>query len=192
MSCRWENKHDCQFCVLDCPERQTPPDTEAVINAASAFNTKPYEPDYIDDWLKDTYALVPGACSSVREMMYHIARDVIEKWTDDTKQNTLWHSSDKEQPTVGSRVLVWSPTEEHGEVLTNVVEVYKGRIWAYMDDLIEKVRKPSRDNITPNRAFFMWIYNRLKYVHHENPDVDYMRSLLERIDDLFPEEKKQE
>lgn len=40
------------------------------------------------------------------------------------------------------------------------------------------------DMITPNKEFFQWIYNRLVYVHNENPDVDYMRSFKERIEEL--------
>lgn len=38
--------------------------------------------------------------------------------------------------------------------------------------------------ITPNKKFFQWIYNRLVYVHNENPNVDYMRSFKERIEKL--------
>ena len=43
--------------------------------------------------------------------------------------------------------------------------------------------------ITPNKEFFNWIYNRLVYVHEENPNYDYMLSLRERIDDLFGNEE---
>jgi hypothetical protein len=38
--------------------------------------------------------------------------------------------------------------------------------------------------ITPNKKFFQWIYNRLVYVHKENPNVDYMISFKKRIDEL--------
>lgn len=44
-------------------------------------------------------------------------------------------------------------------------------------------------HITPNKEFFNWIYDRLVYVHGENPDYDYMCSLRERINDLFGDEK---
>ena len=40
------------------------------------------------------------------------------------------------------------------------------------------------DYVTPHKKFFQWIYNRLVDVHHENPDVDYMRSFKERINNL--------
>lgn len=46
--------------------------------------------------------------------------------------------------------------------------------------------------ITPHKEFFNWIYDRLVYVHGENPEYDYMRSLKERIDDLFGDEKTEE
>jgi hypothetical protein len=38
--------------------------------------------------------------------------------------------------------------------------------------------------ITTNPEFFQWIYDRLKYVYNENPNVDYMLSLKERIEDM--------
>lgn len=52
--------------------------------------------------------------------------------------------------------------------------------------------KTMKTYITPNKEFFNWIYNRLVYVHGENPNYDYMRSLKERIDDLFGNEKTEE
>ena len=41
---------------------------------------------------------------------------------------------------------------------------------------------------TPNRKFFDWIYDRLLYVYKEDPNIDFMISLRQRIDKLFPEE----
>lgn len=41
---------------------------------------------------------------------------------------------------------------------------------------------------TPNKKFFNWIYDRLVYVHGEDPDYDYIQSLRERIDELFNDE----
>ena len=38
--------------------------------------------------------------------------------------------------------------------------------------------------IATNPEFFQWIYDRLKYVYNENPNVDYMLSLKERIEDM--------
>ena len=42
---------------------------------------------------------------------------------------------------------------------------------------------------TPHRKFFQFIYDRLVNVHGEEEGTDYMRSLKERIEDLFPEEE---
>ena len=42
----------------------------------------------------------------------------------------------------------------------------------------------TKNYITPNPEFFQWIYNRLVYQHHENPNMDYMLSLKERIKDM--------
>lgn len=50
--------------------------------------------------------------------------------------------------------------------------------------------KSERHYITPHREFFNWIYDRLVNLHGENPNVDYMLSLKERIDDLFPEKEE--
>lgn len=40
---------------------------------------------------------------------------------------------------------------------------------------------------TPHKEFFKFIYDRMVNVHKENPNVDYMISLAERINDLFGE-----
>lgn len=40
------------------------------------------------------------------------------------------------------------------------------------------------DMITPNKEFFQWIYDRLVNVHNEDPNVDYMISFKERIEEL--------
>lgn len=50
--------------------------------------------------------------------------------------------------------------------------------------------KANEHYVTPNRVFFNWIYDRLVNVHGENPNVDYMLSLKECIDDLFPEKEE--
>ena len=48
-------------------------------------------------------------------------------------------------------------------------------------DMIEST---PHNYITPNKQFFQWIYDRLIYVHNENPNVDYMLSLKERIENM--------
>lgn len=42
---------------------------------------------------------------------------------------------------------------------------------------------------TPHKEFFNWIYDRLVYKYHENPDYDYMHSFKERIEDLFSDKE---
>lgn len=39
--------------------------------------------------------------------------------------------------------------------------------------------------VTPHKEFFNFIYERLIHKYGENPNVDYMQSLKDRIDDLF-------
>ena len=48
----------------------------------------------------------------------------------------------------------------------------------------DKVESMKHSYITTNSEFFQWIYDRLKYVYNENPNVDYMLSLKERIEDM--------
>ncbi len=52
----------------------------------------------------------------------------------------------------------------------------------------EKIRENGGWIITPHKEFFKWIYERLIHVHKENPNVDYMRSLKERIDNMPSDE----
>ena len=52
----------------------------------------------------------------------------------------------------------------------------------------EKIRENSGWIITPHKEFFKWIYERLIHVHKENPNVVYMRSLKERIDNMPSDE----
>ena len=46
--------------------------------------------------------------------------------------------------------------------------------------------------ITPHKEFFTFIYGRMRDVHNEDPNLDYMQSFKERIDDLFGTDRKQE
>lgn len=50
--------------------------------------------------------------------------------------------------------------------------------------LANKAESMEHSYITTNPEFFQWIYDRLKYVYNENPNVDYMLSLKERIEDM--------
>lgn len=46
--------------------------------------------------------------------------------------NTIWHDSNKEQPTFGSTVLVRG---EKTELISNCIKVNKNAHWAYVEDL---------------------------------------------------------
>lgn len=68
-----------------------------------------------------------------------------------------------------------------------------GEVHIKTDSFIEPTEYiiPSKKTYhTPNKEFFNWIYDRLVYVHGEDPDYEYMQSLRERIDDLFGNEKE--
>lgn len=50
--------------------------------------------------------------------------------------NSIWHDSDKEQPEHGSIVVVWSKQKRHGDILTDVVEVFSDNMWCYLKDIL--------------------------------------------------------
>lgn len=52
------------------------------------------------------------------------------------------------------------------------------------EKIFDKAESMKHSYITTNSEFFQWIYDRLKYVYNENPNVDYMLSLKERIEDM--------
>lgn len=110
--------------------------------------------------------------------------------------NELWSSYDVSK----SDVLAW--LEKQGELVNSLS---KGLDNAHerIDELIQKnnelcinLEKQGEEKIsdktetmkhgyiTTNPEFFQWIYDRLKYVYNENPNVDYMLSLKERIEDM--------
>ena len=62
------------------------------------------------------------------------------------------------------------------------VDINYADIFTWLEKQGEKYMKHSY--ITANPEFFQWIYDRLKYVYNENPNVDYMLSLKERIEDM--------
>ena len=57
----------------------------------------------------------------------------------------VWHDSNKEQPEYGSCVVAWNGS--YGDILTHVAEVYPNRIWAYMDDLLNKKEGPISNDL---------------------------------------------
>lgn len=90
----------------------------------------------------------------------HITKDSISELAHTVIVRNGWEIVDaKEQKTV------WS--EKQGE-----------------EKIADKAESMEHGYITTNSEFFQWIYDRLKYVYNENPNVDYMLSLKERIEDM--------
>ena len=52
-------------------------------------------------------------------------------------------------------------------------------------------KQEQNEYITPHKEFFKFIYDRLINVHKENPNVDYMRSFKERLNNLSFGEKQE-
>ena len=84
---------------------------------------------------------------------------------------------------------VWTEKEGIGQYLDSlfteeVAKKLQKRFGNIEQKSTDKATSTTFSYITPNQKFFQWIYDRLIYVHNENPDVDYMRSLKERIEDM--------
>ena len=65
----------------------------------------------------------------------------------------------------------------------------------FMKSLPQRFNLPPKqeqnDYITPHKEFFKFIYDRLINVHKENPNVDYMKSFKERLNNLSFGEKQE-
>ena len=57
----------------------------------------------------------------------------------------IWHDSNKEQPEFGATVVIWNGSD--GEIATSIVSVNSDRIWAYIDDLLDKKEEPVSEDL---------------------------------------------
>ena len=55
---------------------------------------------------------------------------------------------------------------------------------SWLKSLRPQPKAEKSDYITPHKEFFRWIYDRLINVHKEDPNVDYMISFKQRIEEL--------
>ena len=96
----------------------------------------------------------------------------------------------------------WS--EEDEKILKGIIglidhnqhyDVSNKDMLAWLKSLPERFNLQSKqeqnDYITPHKEFFKFIYDRLINVHKENPNVDYMRSFKERLNNLSFGEKQE-
>lgn len=91
----------------------------------------------------------------------------------------------------------WS--EEDGAKLGALINYFDGDALDYStDDIVNwlkslrpQSKQKQNDYITPHKEFFKFIYDRLINVHKENPNVDYMRSFKERLNNLSFGEKQE-
>lgn len=125
------------------------------------------------------------------------------KWEGLNVQEVLvWLEKQKEQ-----KPAEWS--EEDEKMLHTIIADFKGfchnntstlephfnECIAWLKSLPERFNLQSKqeqnDYITPHKEFFKFIYDRLINVHKENPNVDYMRSFKERLNNLSFGEKQE-
>jgi hypothetical protein len=86
--------------------------------------------------------LIHGACSSqvametrCKEEAYNEVLAILDSMQEETISE-VWHDANEEQPEKYRTVVVWNTTTMNGEVLTRCTKVYKGRIWAYIEDAL--------------------------------------------------------
>jgi hypothetical protein len=139
----------------------------------------------------------------IREEIINFFDDCINSRTrvTTTKQFGLWKSYFEKIKTQSLDKNGWSDMDDIylGDVLwciEKAMEMAKdendmGTCWS-AENWVKSIKyrnlseaKNEDSYVTSNKDFFNFIYNRLKEVHGENPDVDYMRSFRERIDSLF-------
>lgn len=126
---------------------------------------------------------------TAQDCLAHIEQRPAE-WSDSFEENIrnllhdklTWHNADE---SLSSAVFIDDKT---------LKDIISG-IWFYVGK--EALKYPKKElnvtewseedeeNMTDNKKFFLWIYNRLLYVYKEDPDIDYMRSFRKRIDQLF-------
>ena len=85
--------------------------------------------------------------------------------------------------------LIRSFTNQHSSNFPTTDGFTREQILAWLEKQREKksadkVKSTEHNYITENSEFFQWIYDRLKYVYNEDPNVDYMLSLKERIENM--------
>ena len=103
------------------------------------------------------------------------------------KQKSEWNENEEDKKTIDEICNV---------IVANSKDGYLGRYSACelvgkLKSLCPQSKQEQNDYITPHKEFFKFIYDRLINVYKENPNVDYMRSFKERLDNLSFEEKQE-
>ena len=75
--------------------------------------------------------------------------------------------------------------------LQHDLDMYAHWLKSLPERFVLQPKQKQNDYITPHKEFFKFIYDRLINVHKENPNVDYMRSFKERLNNLSFGEKQE-
>ena len=62
--------------------------------------------DEIDQWLFDSFGILPGCCSSIESVRHTTARMVAEALWPKVEKDLGWHSADESLPPIDEEVIV--------------------------------------------------------------------------------------
>ena len=106
--------------------------------------------------------------------------------------NTEWSEEDEKMRNLA---IEWAETMSGQFNFVDMDSKDFHKIIAWLKSLPERFnpqpKQKQNDYITPHKEFFKFIYDRLINVHKENPNVDYMRSFKERLNNLSFGEKQE-
>ena len=154
-------------------------ETHAMWECISALGIKPYKDG--NQWcILAGDNIQEGICGfgdTIEDALYEFLKEVLDF---QKKQKPAW--SEEDEKTI-SDACCWI-AEYAGYLMDK--NYGKASMLMGLTEKLKSLRPQPKEEgcayITPNKEFFQWIYDRLVYVHKENPNVDYMRSFKERID----------
>lgn len=81
--------------------------------------------DEIDQWLFDSFGILPGCCSSIESVKHTTARMVAEALWPKAVEDLGWHSVDESLPPIDEEVIVLTD-EMHGKKLPSACHISYG------------------------------------------------------------------
>ena len=141
------------------------------------------------EWSEEDRRIIDRACVTLRAYANGELPDILP--------SEIFEYADKLQSLRPQPKEEWG--EEDEENLEKVIwYIEKGcklifqkpdKLISWLKSLRPQLKEEGCNYITPNKKFFQWIYDRLVNVHNEDPNVDYMMSFKERINNLSFEDK---
>ena len=101
---------------------------------------------------------------------------------------SIWHDSLVEQPDKASDVVIWDG--KNAEIINNCIKVNKGRLWAYVNDLL--YMKSDSNKVSGRQEYNLKCLDVIKEMIMNNPDLRFCQilNILGLDHDRFYEEPK--